>query len=166
MPSNMCCGGMGYLRVWSSTLSTLYRTSTVGLEVGGAFSDEFYPGRGVRQGDPLLPLIFNLMNEILPVVPEQVKYNMLGHNINALAFADDLVLVAAMREGAQRSLDRVVAALLDFGLELAPAKCAAFSLVPSGKVKKMKVLSDPQFAAGGCAVPQLGVLQTIRYLGV
>ncbi|KMQ88807.1 reverse transcriptase [Lasius niger] len=28
----------------------------------------------------------------------------------------------------------------------------------------MKALSDPQFAAGGCAVPQLGVLQTIRYL--
>jgi hypothetical protein len=148
-------------------LSTLYRTSTVRLEVGGAFSDELFPGRGVRQGDPLSPLIFNLvMNEVLAVVPEQVGYGMLGHNINALAFADDLVLVAATREGAQRSLDRVVAALLDFGLELAPAKCAAFSLVPSGKVKKMKVLSDPQFAAGGCAVPQLGVLQTMRYLGV
>lgn len=110
------------------------------------------------------------MNKILGEVPDQVGYiyiyDMLDHNINALAFADDLVLIAATREGAQRSLDRVVAALLEFGLELAPAKCAAFSLVPSGKTKKMKVLSDSQFTAGGCAVPQLGVLQAVRYIEV
>ncbi|KMQ85869.1 reverse transcriptase [Lasius niger] len=90
---------------------------------------------------------------------------MFGYHVNALAFADDLVLIAATREGTQRSQDGVVPALLEFDLKLAPAKCTAFSLVFSGKIKKIKVFSDPQFAAGWAA-PQLGVLQTVRYLGV
>lgn len=51
-------------------------------------------------------------------------------------------------------------------MKLAHAKCAAFSLVPSEKTKKIKVITDPQFTAGGREVPQLSVLQTVRYLGV
>lgn len=148
-------------------LSALYRTAAVRLEVDRELSGEIFPGRGVRQGDPLSPLIFNLiMNEVLAAVPSEVGYNLMGRNVNALAFADDLVLIAATRDGAQRSLNRVVEALYEFGLELAPAKCVAFSLVPSGKAKKIKVLTEAQFVAGGRPVPQLGVLQSMRYLGV
>jgi len=148
-------------------LTSLYRTAAVKLHVDGDFSEALYPGRGVRQGDPLSPLLFNLvMNEILTEVPDYVGYGMLGHNINALAFADDLTLIAATREGAQQSLDRVMVALSRFGLELAPAKCTAFSVVPAGKTKKIKVLTEPQFSVGGRLVPQLSILQTFRYLGV
>ncbi|KMQ89543.1 reverse transcriptase [Lasius niger] len=106
------------------------------------------------------------MNEILADVPGQVGYCIMGHNVNALAFADDLVLIGATRDGAQRSLVRVIAALHRFGLESAPTKCAAFSLVPSGKTKKIKTVTDPQFVAGDRPIPQLGVFHTVRYLGV
>jgi len=148
-------------------LSVLYRTAAVRLEVDREFSSEIYPGRGVRQGDPLSPLIFNLvMNEVLAAVPEEVGYDMLGQNVNALAFADDLVLIGSTREGTQKSLGGVIGALHQFGLELAPAKCAAFSLVPSGRLRKTRILTEPQFMAGDCVVPQLGVLQSVRYLGV
>lgn len=51
-------------------------------------------------------------------------------------------------------------------MKLAHAKCAAFSLVPSEKTKKIKVITDPQFTAGGREVPKLSVLLTVRYLGV
>lgn len=161
----MCRSGIP--REMVDYLSDLYRTAAVRLEVDREFSEELYPGRGVRQGDPLSPLLFNLiMDEILDAVPDQVGYDFLGRNINALAFADDLVLIGATREGTQRSLDGVMVALQRFGLELAPAKCAAFSIVPSGKSKKIKVLTESQFVAGDHLVPQLGVLQTVRYLGV
>ncbi|KMQ90176.1 reverse transcriptase [Lasius niger] len=157
----------GMPQIMVEYLSTLYRTAAVRLEVDGEFSDEILPGRGVRQGDPLSPLLFNLiMNEILAEVPDQVGYCMMDRNVNALAFADDLVLIGATRDGAQRSLERVMAALYRFGLELAPAKCAAFSLVPCGKTKRIKILTDPQFVAGDRPIPQLGVLHTVRYLGV
>ncbi|KMQ88316.1 reverse transcriptase [Lasius niger] len=93
---------------------------------------------------------------------------MLGRNVNALAFAfaDDLVLVGSTRNGAQRSLEGVMAALLGFGLELAPAKYAAFSFVPSGKTKKIKIISDPQFTAGDRMIPQLSAIHTMWYLRV
>lgn len=161
----LCRHGMPQVMV--EYLSTLYRTAAVRLEVDGEFSDEILPGRGVRQGDPLSPLLFNLiMNEILAEVPDQVGYSMMGHNVNALAFADDLVLIGATRDGAQRSLEKVMAAMSRFGLELAPTKCAAFSFVPSGKTKKVKVVTDPQFVAGDRLIPQLGILHAVRYLGV
>lgn len=99
-------------------------------------------------------------------VPGQVGYCIMGHNVNALAFADDLVLIGATRDSAQRSLERVIAALHRFGLELAPTKCAAFSLVSSVKTKKIKTVTDPQFMAGDRPIPQLDVLHTVLYLGV
>lgn len=59
-----------------------------------------------------------------------------------------------------------MAVLRDFDLELALVKCAAFSIVPSRKSKKMKILSDPQFIAGRHPISQLGVLQAMCYLGI
>lgn len=148
-------------------IRSLYESATLRIEVDRAFSDEIHPGRGVRQGDPLSPLIFNLvMNDVLAAVPNQVGYVMGTMNINALAFADDLIVVGSTREGAQLALGRVGEALARYGLELSPAKCAAFSLVPAGKVKKMKVITEPQFRIGDQLVTQAGMLRKIKYLGI
>lgn len=148
----------GVPRDMEEYIFSLYRSAALRLEVDGVLSDELLPGRGVRQGDPLSPLMYNLvMNEILAEVPDQVGYNLSGHNVNVLAFADDLVLIGATKDGAQTSLEKIVAAIMTFGLELASAKCAAFSLVPSGKAK-IKVLTEPQFVADDL-IPQMGVLQ-------
>jgi len=54
-------------------LSDLYRTAAMRLEVDNPFSEELYPRRGVKQGDPLSLLLFNLiMNEVLDAVPDHV----------------------------------------------------------------------------------------------
>ena len=38
-------------------LSSLYQGSTMRLKVGQSLSGEIVVGRGVRQGDPLLPIV-------------------------------------------------------------------------------------------------------------
>jgi len=51
-------------------------------------------------------------------------------------------------------------------MELSPTKCIAFSLVPAGKAKKMKVITEAQFMVGEQPVSQVGVMQGMRYLGI
>lgn len=148
-------------------LRELYATATTRLQVDGQYSQAILPGRGVRQGDPLSPLVFNLViNEVLAEISDEVGYRYLGHTINVLAFADDLIVVGSTARGAQASLDNVVRVLESFGMRLSPAKCAAFSLMPAGKEKKIKILTEDVFRVGGQVIPQKGVLQTMRYLGV
>lgn len=148
-------------------IKSLYSASILRIEVDGAFSGPIRPGRGVRQGDPLSPLIFNLiMNVVIASVPDQVGYDFSGSRVSVLAFADDLLIIGSSREGTQRSLDKVQATLGHFGLELAPAKCVVFSLVPVGKIKKIKVVTEAWLRAGEYLIPQLKMLDTVRYLGV
>lgn len=149
-------------------LRTIYSVAKTRIEVNGQLSDEILPSRGVRQGDPLSPILFNLViNEVLKVIPTQVGYDLYGSRVNALAFADDLLIVGSTKEGVQLSLNRVCDVLNGFGLELAPLKCAAFSLVPYIRVhKKIKIITDPQFRVGDIQIPQVGVLQTLKYLDV
>ena len=65
-------------------------------------------------------------------------YDLLGTNVNATAYADDLVLIASSTVGMQTTLTSV-----EDGLLFNPQKCFALSIVPAGTVKK--IVTTPQF---------------------
>lgn len=53
------------------------------------------PTTGVKQGDPLSPLLFNLViDRLLRSLPEEIGATLGEGQINAIAFADDLILLA------------------------------------------------------------------------
>lgn len=121
----------------------------------------------MRQGDPLSSIIFNLViDEILANIPDIYGYSLLGGNVNALAFADDLVLLASTKEGLQDTMDGVVRDMALYSLSPIPAKCLALSLVPSGRDKKMKTITSRTFRISGCYIPQIGVMDTWKHLGI
>ncbi|KAL6416642.1 hypothetical protein ACFW04_013282 [Cataglyphis niger] len=68
-------------------------------------------GRGVRQGDPLSPLLFNLVvDRALGVLSEDVGYRFGGRVVGALGYADDIVLLSSTKVGLQENLTRLNAA--------------------------------------------------------
>uniref|UniRef100_A0A6V7KNU3 Reverse transcriptase domain-containing protein n=1 Tax=Bracon brevicornis TaxID=1563983 RepID=A0A6V7KNU3_9HYME len=145
----------------------LYRTSSTVIEVDGVKSRPIFPGQGVRQGDPLSSFIFNLaINEVLKKIPVECGYILQGRTVSALAFADDLILLAGSREGLQISLNRAMESLADHGLKPMPSKCRAMSLVPSGRDKKVKTVTESLFRIDGALISQIGVLDTWDHLGV
>ncbi|XP_067217103.1 LINE-1 retrotransposable element ORF2 protein [Linepithema humile] len=86
------------------------------VRVGGEEGGNFWTARGVRQGCPLSPLIFNVMLADIEEEMGKVKWGgvkLRGRKIYSLAYADDMVLIAeeeeemkGMMERLERYLDR------------------------------------------------------------
>lgn len=94
-------------------------------------------GRGVSQGDPLSPLLFNLVvDRALGILSEDVGYQMGDRLVNALAYADDIVLLASTRSGLQENLTRLHAAFMRNRLTINAKKTGVLSMVASGRDKR------------------------------
>jgi hypothetical protein len=89
--------------------------------------------RGINQGDPLSPFLFNLtLDPLLEILEEMPGFRLGGaQNISALAFADDLLLLATGRDDAQALLRETNHYIQQMGMSLAVDKCASFTIVPS-----------------------------------
>ena len=93
------------------TLKDIYRKTQCAVKIGDKLTQFFPCKQGVRQGDPLSPILFNIfINGIFeklreancdPVTLDGVDM------INALAYADDIVLLSTTKEGLQKAIDTV-----------------------------------------------------------
>ena len=75
-------------------LKTLYASSTTVLSGTGWSSEPIKGTRGVKQGDPLSPVIFNLViDRLIRSLPQECGSTYNGKTVCTMAFADDLVLL-------------------------------------------------------------------------
>ncbi len=124
-------------------------------------------GRGVRQGDPLSPLLFNLvMEKALKNLNDQIGFAIGSARINALAYADDVILVAGTKLGLEENLASFGGDLESNGLKFNLLKCGVVSMVPSGRQKRLKVLDGPNIKYGSHFLPQIDLKSMWKYLGV
>lgn len=81
-------------------LRHLYKHSTV--QLAGTTTQ---CGRNVRQGDPLSPLLFIMVIEdVLRTPLPDIGFNLNGHQVGSLAYADNLVLFAKKSSRLQEKL--------------------------------------------------------------
>lgn len=156
-------------------LSNYYRESSTVLTVGGN-ECEISPTRGVRQGDPLSPLLFNVVLDglfdmfrsrgIFYELPSGLEQTTQPNKINALAFADDVVLVASSKIGLQQLLDLSVEFLAGAGMTLNVSKCTSLSLIPLGGIKKLYQETEPWLRLGPEFIRPIGPDEHLKYLGV
>jgi hypothetical protein len=124
------------LQGWSlSVLQAMYSDVQLRARVGGDEGESFPSTRGVKQGDPLSPLLFGLfidklvgfLNNRLPGVGVEV----VGRCIQAILYADDVVLLADNKE----DLQSLLTALQDF--------CVAVGMAPNPDKCEVVVFNDP-----------------------
>lgn len=142
--------------------------STLRLKWRGDRSRAIRMARGVRQGDPLSPFLFNIvMDHVLTGLPERVGFPLgtPGARIGALAYADDLLLFASSEIGARAQIAAAESGLAECGLRVNPRKSWSLCLNPSGRQKLVKVDSDVGFRAAGERVFSVGIADTFDYLG-
>ena len=123
--------------------------------------------RGVKQGDPLSSILFNMCLEMaLSNIDPKMGIRFKGHHIFYLAFADDLVILSPSAMGLQSLLDDLVRHCGDVGLEPNPKKCSSLSIVPDGRNKVVFVDDRRVFHLSGAPMGIMGAKSTYKYLGI
>jgi len=157
---------IGCPKVFGEYMASLYMNATTILQYA-ARNTPVNIRRGVLQGDPLSPLLFNaVMDRVIRMIDNDVGYMLNGKTFNCVAYADDIILISSTKVGMQTLLDKLASALTAIGLDLNTDKSSAMSMVPSGKEKKMKTVTNSLYRINGHQLKQIGVLDTWKYLGV
>lgn len=117
---------------------------------------------GVKQGDPMSLLLFNLaMDPLIQALEEcGTGFGCNGHTIATLAFADDLVLLSDSVRGMGRNLKVLELFCQLTGLSVQPRKCHGFF------INKGVVNDCEPWKLGGTPLHLVEPGSTVRYLGV
>jgi hypothetical protein len=122
--------------------------------------------RGVRQGDPLSPMLFNMVvDELLDLL----RAGDFGAEVAAgvrcpgMAFADDFVLLADSCRDLQRALDVSEAFFRRRGMCLNPAKSRVLAKKKFGGA--LLPVRDPGVRVGRATIPAVDDLNPFKYLG-
>ena len=107
-------------------------------------------GRGVRQADPLSPLLFiSVMDEVLRHSVDNIGIEVNGCSVSHLLYADDLVIFAENECRLQERLSALDAALSSAGMQINALKWRGLTLVKDGK-RKCLILKNRTYHTHGC----------------
>ena len=126
---------------------------------------------GVKQGCPLSPLLFNLvLDELLDAMPEHVGLTSCGNRLNAMAFADDLVIMAESKAGLTSLLSYCGTFFKERHMSINASKSAAFGAYVTHRIgdrhiTKMIPISVSEWAVEGKEIPVILPEATAKYLG-
>jgi hypothetical protein len=91
----------GFNETWCKWIREVVTSGTLSVQVNGSVGNYFKSGKGVRQGDPLSPLLFNLVVDSLAKMIHKAQENGLIKGLVAnyveqglvvLQYADDIIL--------------------------------------------------------------------------
>lgn len=91
-------------------IEELLRETKSKVRVGGGMGGEFWTARGLRQGCPLSPMLFNLLIADLEEELVKVRWGgvrLEGDRIYELAYADDIVLLSEEEVGMRSMIERM-----------------------------------------------------------
>lgn len=102
-------------------IGNLYMGQSVRIRLEGELTEPGQIGRGVRQGCPLSPLLFNIyieevIRETMEGLDRGVKVG--GQLIPALRFADDQAMIADSQKTLQELMDRLAAVSDNYGMRI------------------------------------------------
>ena len=154
----------GFGSTFRTIIEDLYANSETSIEVKGQRSEAIKIRRGVIQGCPLSPLLFNCCIDPLLTHLERfnfedgitLEYNNGPFTVTAQAYADDLVLISKSKEAAENMINALTTYCNRTSLIIAPKKC--ISIVEGYE-------EVPQLSIAGNILSVIKSGEAIKYLG-
>ncbi|KAL5509939.1 hypothetical protein EMCRGX_G005389 [Ephydatia muelleri] len=144
----------------------IYSDATIAVRTGrDSYTPKIPQQRGVKQGCPLSPILFNIILEGLlrRLSTSQAGYRIGNTTVNALAYADDVCVVAANKEEMQDLLDRCAAFADWAGFRYNARKCGSLCIVNQSPRIYVDSLFTPRL--GEEEISALAWEDRYRYLG-
>ena len=91
----------GFSPLWCKWIDQIVRGGSVGIKVNDILGHYFQPKKGLRQGDPLSPILFNLVADMLATLIGRAKSDgrfqgviphLVDDGLSILQYADDTIL--------------------------------------------------------------------------
>ena len=156
---------------FTDIFNEIYSGATISAAVNGSWTPHLNVNRGVLQGDPWSPMIFNLCFNTLMRTLTRAELRNLGYiygpqssqrNCKWLQFADDAVIVSSNTKDAQLLLDIFISWCNWANMKVNIKKCNTF-----GMMKKDNVYSqiEPGLYCNNEKIPPVPVGGNFTYLG-
>jgi hypothetical protein len=148
------------------TLDLYADTKTI-FSVGKHSTNEVAIKRGVKQGCPLSPFLFNLvLDELVCELSSSGFGIQIGpQRVSVLAFADDLILCEGSEFGMNSLLSLTTKFFKARGMSINPKKSLSLRLLPVKGIHTMKVVTTGTYRVEGELVKAMEVQGLSRYLG-
>lgn len=158
---------MGIPPPMQAYIMDVYLRGTTKLCCNAWTSESIHPTCGVKQGDPMSPIIFNMViDRLLRRLPKDIGVRAGDSLINAAAFADDMLLFASTPMGLQKLLDLSMEYLGSCGLQVNASKCMTVSLRNVPHEKRTVVDRETVFLCRDRVLPALKRSDEWKYLGI
>jgi hypothetical protein len=111
------------------------------VKVGKGLSEVFWTGRGVRQGCPLSPGLFNLLTADLEELMKRGEWRgvwLRGGKVYTLTYADDVVLLAEGEDGMKSMMSRLERYVREKRLEINEKKSKVMRFGKGGGRRKVR----------------------------
>ena len=150
-----CLRQLGIRGTMLAALEDMYRQVQMRVRAGGGLGPVFESERGVKQGDPLSPLLFGLLlervEEVLEAAAPGNGVKVGAQRVVTLMYADDLVILGERPESVQQTLDALAKCCTCLQLEVNLQKTVGVVFRPPG------TQAEPaQWAYRGGQVPMAG----------
>ena len=147
-------------------IKSLYKDSITNISGRSGRSEDVYLRRGVKQGCPLSPLLFNIcLDPLLKLINEENEeagYKVEDNTFIVQAFADDVILVSGSRDGMSDIIKTCERFCNLTGMKIAPQKCQWISyMLKDGK----RVSSSIPLRINNEDINSIDIDDCIIYLG-
>ncbi len=157
-------GMMRVMRSWGfqeslvRAIEELYGNTTARVRKADVVTETFPTTRGVIQGCPLSPHLYNLYLErvmLEALEEEEGGVEVSGVKFTNMRYADDIVIVAKTRDDLQRMLEKT------------EEQCKRFKLeINKNKTKSMKIAREREVLNVRLGTGEIEQVQDFKYLGV
>ena len=124
-------------------IKAIYKSTNCAVKYDGKVTQFFDLSKGVRQGCPLSPLLFNLyVNDLIELIDSATKcqVGLSEIEINSLMYADDIVVLAHSEKDLQAKMDTLSKFCKDRKLEINTRRRNVWSLTGEIHCAKLKLL--------------------------